>query len=60
MRGERLETANRIAKKRAREWPQFTGPLGRFRKWNRTCDCPACVRNRPVGPAYRDLRREAA
>lgn len=42
MRGERLKKANKIARKRACRWPGATLPVGKYRKWNQTCSCPAC------------------
>jgi hypothetical protein len=50
MRGERLTKANEIAKKRARRrsrtWSFPDQVVGKYRKWNQTCSCPACKKLR--------------
>ena len=46
MLGERLQRANRIARKRMKRWAESELPLGRYRKWNQTCGCPICRKDR--------------
>lgn len=59
MRGERLKKANKIAKKRAKRWPDATLPVGRYRKFNQTCSCPMCKKPRYKSKGQKKKRQRS-